>query len=151
MTELNSNIANMFSQMESFISTKTVVGEPIICGNTTIIPLVDVTFGMGGGSGGGSGYDSVIKEKQKETGGGSGIGVGAKIKPSAVIVIENGTASLVNIKQQDSVNKLIDMIPGIASKLIFDKLFKKKDEKGEKEEAETEDAKGEPVAKEINE
>ncbi|MDR2167882.1 MAG: GerW family sporulation protein [Clostridiales bacterium] len=119
-TELNSNIAKMFEQLENFVSTKTVVGEPILAGTTTLIPLVDVSFGMGGGS---TGPNESEKAKKEERSLG---GLGAKIKPSAVLVITDGNVQLVNIKHQDSVNKLIDMIPSITSKFDFGSFGKKK-------------------------
>jgi len=120
-TELNNNIVQMFDQLENFVSTKTVVGEPIHAGNSTIIPLVDVSFGMGGGSN--AAPDANEKPKKGER---SMSGLGAKIKPSAVLVITDGNVQLVNIKHQDSINKLIDMIPSITSKLDFGSWFGKK-------------------------
>ena len=37
--------------MENFITTKTVVGEPIkVSNDTVILPLVDVSFGVGAGA-----------------------------------------------------------------------------------------------------
>ena len=119
-TELNNNIGKMFEQMEGFVSSKTVVGEPIQAGESTLIPLVDVSFGMGGGSTGADGGETPKKE-DKSVG-----GLGAKIKPSAVLVITDGNVQLVNIKHQDSVNKLIDMIPSITSKIDLGALFGKK-------------------------
>ncbi|MDO4734878.1 MAG: GerW family sporulation protein, partial [Lachnospiraceae bacterium] len=44
-------------------------------------------------------------------------GAGAKITPSAVLVIQNGTSKIVNIKDKDSLNKLIELIPDIINKL----------------------------------
>ena len=120
-TELNANISQMFEQLENFVSTKTVVGEPIHAGETTLIPLVDVSFGMAGGSTGADGTGEKPKKEEKSLS-----GIGAKIKPSAVLVITNGNVQLVNIKHQDSVNKLIDMIPSITSKFDFGNLFNKK-------------------------
>lgn len=112
MSNLNSNLETLFSKMESFVSTKTVVGEPLKLGEMTIIPLVDVAFGVGAGS-----TDSSAEKDKKEAGAG---GLGAKISPSAVIVInKTGEIQLVNIKNQSAVNKLIDMVPGITSKLGF--------------------------------
>lgn len=136
-TEFSSNIVQMFEQLEGFVSTKTVVGEPIVAGNTTLIPLVDVSFGMGGG---GSGATVVSTEDgKKEAKPVSGMGVGAKIKPSAVLVITDGNVQLVNIKHQDSVNKLIDMIPSITSKLDLGNMFGKKKKEAEAP-AETDEA-----------
>jgi uncharacterized spore protein YtfJ len=117
VNNVNENMKMLFSKMEDFVSTKTVVGEPTSFGDVIIVPLMDVTFGMGTGVGGGS-----------EKGGGGGGGVGAKMTPSAVIVIVNGTVQLVNVKSQDSVNKLVDMVPGILSKLNLGSIFGNKDD-----------------------
>jgi len=114
----------LFSSMENFVSTKTVVGEPVHIGDVIIIPLIDVAFGMGTGGGGG--------KMDANDGSGGGGAVGAKMSPAAVIVVVNGTAQLINVKNQDSVNKLIDMVPGILSKFNIGSLFGKKDD-GESE------------------
>jgi uncharacterized spore protein YtfJ len=119
MGNLNANFDTLFGKMESFVSSKTVVGEPLNIGGMTIVPLVDVTFGVGAGS-----TDRSADKDKKESGAG---GLGAKISPTAVIVIyESGELQLVNIKNQSAVNKLIDMVPGITSKLNFGS--KKKDD-----------------------
>ena len=36
----------LFKGMENFVTTKTVVGEAVYVGDTTILPLVEVSFGM---------------------------------------------------------------------------------------------------------
>ena len=87
-------------------------------GDVTLIPLVDVTFGMG------TGLSSVSSDSDKDSGGGA---LGAKMSPSAVIVITKGTVQLVNVKSQESVSKLIDMVPGILSSFNLGSLFSKKD------------------------
>ena len=120
-TEFNTNIGKMFENLENFVSSKTVVGEPITAGTTTIIPLVDVSIGMGGAS-----TEAESRKEGKENKPFSSGGLGAKIKPSAVLVINDGNVQLVNIKHQDSVNKLIDMIPSITSKLDLGSLLSKK-------------------------
>jgi uncharacterized spore protein YtfJ len=117
---LNSNIESLFKQMEGFVSSETVVGQPVSIGGVIIVPLVDVAFGLAAGTG-----ESDEDKKKKDSGYG---GIGAKITPSAVLVIMNGTVQLVNVKNQDSVNKLIDMVPGILSKFNLDKFFTKKED-----------------------
>jgi len=121
MSNVNSSLETLFSKMEHFITTKTVVGEPIHVGETIILPLVDVCFGVGAGSGNGNEKEGGAVGK-----GGGGGGLGAKIMPSAVLVIQNGDVQLVNVKDRDSLNKLIDMAPGIISK-ISDFCKKNKD------------------------
>ena len=115
----NSNLETLFTNLDSFISTKTVVGEPIHIGDVIMLPLIDVFFGLGAGGGSG-GSDS------KESGGGHASGLGAKITPSAVIVIKGGTVQLVNVKNQDALSKLIDMAPGVLSKFNFSGFEEKK-------------------------
>ena len=105
--------------MDGFVSSKTVVGEPIQVGETIILPLVDVSFGMGAGA--------FCGEKKKNSGG----GIGGKMSPSSVLVIQNGSTRLVSVKNQDGISKLLDMIPD-----FVDKFMKKMDEKKNPEEAE---------------
>ena len=88
-----------------------MVGEPKQFGDTIILPLVDVTFGVGAGG-------SAAEKKD-----GAGGGLTGKMTPSAVLVIKDGTTKLVNIKNQNTVNKLIDMVPD-----VIDKISKKKDD-----------------------
>ncbi|ONI44393.1 sporulation protein [Candidatus Epulonipiscioides gigas] len=141
MTE--NNIGSLIKDLENFITTKTVVGEPIHIGETILVPLVDVSFGLGiGGK-----SSSKLKEKNKEKEryidgpmGTNGGGVGAHISPTAVLVIQNGTTQLINIKNQDSLSKLLDMAPGIMSNIpdVLNK-FKNNNPKKEKSEYADED------------
>lgn len=111
MSSLSSSLDVLFNKMESFISTKTIIGEPVTVGEIIILPLIEVTFGVGAGSHG----NDRDKDKSQIDGG----GLGAKLAPSAILVVQNGTAQLVNVKNQDSLNKVIDMVPGIVSKFDF--------------------------------
>ena len=120
MSKVNENLQGIFSKMENFVSSKTVVGEALTYGDTILVPLVEVTFF--GGSG--------LKEsKENATEGGGGLG--GRITPVAVVVIVNGTAQLINVKNQESVNKLIDMVPGILAKFNLDGFMKKDEEADE--------------------
>ena len=89
----------LFRGMDSFITTKTVVGDAIHIGDTIILPLVDVSFGVAAGA---------FSQEKKNNGAG---GMGGKINPSAVLVIQNGVTKLVNIKNQDGLTKVLDMVP----------------------------------------
>lgn len=100
-------VESLLKGMDSVLSTKTVVGEATTIGDTIILPLVDVTFGVGAGAG---------SNTNKTSSQGAG-GLGGKMTPSAVLVIKNGQAKLVNIKNQDTVTKVLDMIPEIVDKI----------------------------------
>ncbi|MCR4587584.1 MAG: GerW family sporulation protein [Lachnospiraceae bacterium] len=103
-------VNSLMKGMNGVLSSKTVVGEPTQVGDATIIPLVDVSFGLGAGSG--------IGEK-KDNGGG---GIGGKMTPSAVLIIQNGHTKLVNVKNQDSFTKLVDMLPEVLDRFSKDKV-----------------------------
>lgn len=102
-------IESLMRGMNTVLSTKTVVGEATQIGDTIILPLVDVTFGVGAGA----------SAADKKTGGAGGFS--GKLTPSAVLVIKNGSTKLVNIKNQDTVTKVLDMIPDIVDKFTSPK------------------------------
>lgn len=109
----NTTVQSLFKGMDSFITTKTVIGEAVHIGDTIILPLVEVTFGVGAGA--------FSQDKKNNAGG----GLGGKITPSAVLVIQNGNTKLVNIKNQDSITKIIDMVPELVDKFTSKTSAKK--------------------------
>ncbi|WP_024866648.1 GerW family sporulation protein [Butyrivibrio sp. FCS014] len=113
MAESNFNgvVESLLTGMSSILSSKTVVGEPTKVGDTIILPLVDVSFGVGAGS----------TSADKKNGGCGGFG--AKMSPSAVLIIKNGSTKLVNIKNQDAVTKILDLVPD-----VMDRISSKKED-----------------------
>ena len=110
-------VESLLKGMESFITTKTVVGDPIHIDGTIIVPLADVSFGVAAGNFKNTGKDN-------STG-----GMGGKLSPSAVLVINDGTSKLVNIKNQDGITKILDMVPDFVEK--FQNRFTKSDKMAE--------------------
>jgi uncharacterized spore protein YtfJ len=98
-------MGSLFKGLDSFITSKTVVGDAITVGDTIILPLIDVSFGVAGGA--------FSEEGKKNNGGG---GMGGKMTPSAVLVIQNGNTKLVNIKNQDGLTKVLDMVPDLINR-----------------------------------
>jgi uncharacterized spore protein YtfJ len=110
-SNFNNTGESLFKGMDSFITTKTVVGDAVKFDDGTIIlPLVDVSFGVGAGA--------FSKDSGKSNAGG---GMGGKITPSAVLVIQNGSTRLVNVKNQDSVTKILDLVPDVLNKFKKEK------------------------------
>ena len=119
--DFKENIGTIFDKLENFLKTKTVVGEPIKIGETTIVPFINLTFGLG--TGGGIGSD----ERGNGVIGGGG-GTGAKIAPSAVVVLQGDRVELLPIKKSGGLDKLLDLVPGIVEK-INEKKEKEVEEK----------------------
>ena len=98
-------VESLLKGMDSFLTTKTVVGEATKVGDVIILPLVDVSFGVGAGA----------SANDKKNGGGGGMS--GKMSPSAVLVISpDGSTKLVNVKNQDTVTKILDMVPDLVNK-----------------------------------
>ena len=109
----NTTVQSLFKGMDNFISTKTVVGDAVQIGDTIILPLIEVSFGVAAWA--------FCQDKKNNAAG----GMGGKITPSAVVVIQDGCTKLVNIKNQDSVTKILDMVPDFVNKFTSGKDNKK--------------------------
>lgn len=108
----NATVESLFKGMDSFLTTKTVVGDAISFEDGTIIlPLVEVSFGVAAGAFAG--------DKKNNAGG----GLGGKITPSSVLVIQNGSSKVVNVKESNGISKILDMVPDVVNK--FSKNSKK--------------------------
>lgn len=106
MADFSSTVQALFKGMDGFLTTKTVVGDAVKFDDGTIIlPLVDVSFGVGAGA--------FSKPGTAENGGG---GMGGKVQPSAILVIKDGESKLVNVKNQDGLTKILDMVPELIEK-----------------------------------
>lgn len=114
--DFNESVNVLFNKVEELVSTKTVVGDAIVIGDITLLPLIEVAVGAGAGA----------KENLNAAG-----GVGARITPSAILVVQNGNVQMMNVKNQDAISKLIDMAPGVMNKLNFGAIFGERDKKAE--------------------
>ncbi len=108
-SSFNSVVNSLLEGMEGFLSSKTVVGEPVVVGDTILIPFVDVSFGVGAGT---------FRGDKKDNGAG---GLTGKMTPTAVLVVQNNSTRVVSIKNQDTVTKIIDLVPEIMNKITAKK------------------------------
>lgn len=100
----NETVNTLFQGMDGFISTKTVVGDAIYIGDTILVPLVNVTFGVAAGAFRG--------ERENNSGG----GMGGKLTPSAVLVIHNGVTRMISVDRNSGIEKILDMVPDFVDK-----------------------------------
>lgn len=105
-------MALLMSGAEGILTSKTVVGSAVRVGETILIPLSDVTVGAGAGSN---------SADRKDLGAG---GFSAKMSPTAVLVIKGGNTKVVSIKDQNSLSRLIDLIPEVVDKVTAKKTAK---------------------------
>ena len=108
--QITDSLDALFQGMDKLVTTKTVVGDAVKIDGAIILPLMDVSCGMAAGS-----FDASAKNR------GAG-GMSAKMSPSAILVIQNGSTRLVNIKNQNTVNKVLDMIPDLVNRFSSGKV-----------------------------
>ncbi|MCQ2496762.1 MAG: GerW family sporulation protein [Lachnospiraceae bacterium] len=127
-SNFNETVASLFKGMDSFLSSKTVVGDAVkFDDGTVVLPLVDVSFGVAAGA-------FANNEKNKNSAAG---GMGGKMSPNSVLVIQNGKCRLVSVKSSDTLTKIVDMVPD-----VIDKFKKTPEDKNEEKEM---DKKGQEV------
>ena len=121
---IKENMDALFSNLENFIKTKTVIGEPIVVGEVTLIPIVSVMFGCGTGNGDGT-------DNKGMSGTGAGGGAAARISPNGIVVIKNGEVSMLPVKSKNNLEALVEMVPEIVSKINIKKDDDNKEESEE--------------------
>lgn len=120
MNNVQENLDCMLTKLKDFLKTETVVGEPLVIGEITLVPLITVGFGCG--TGGGSGV-----APNGADGTGSGGGCAATVSPTAVLVVKNEEVTLIPLKGKNNLNSLASMVPDLISKINAKKNEKEKD------------------------
>ncbi len=122
-------------KIRQMVDVNTIIGEPVICPDgTVIIPVSKVSYGFASGGGdlpnkGGNSKDNFA--------GGSGAGV--SIQPVAFLVVNNGNVKMLNMEFDGAVDRVIAMIPDITDKVgeLFKKMGKDKKKKSDEDEIPT--------------
>lgn len=118
MKETKEIMDSMYAKLDNFLKTETVVGETIVVDSVKLIPIITASFGLGGGFG----------EEEKNSSGAGGGGVGCKISPDAILVIKGDNVEMMPIKSNTSLDKLIEKVPNIISKIQDNKENEKDNE-----------------------
>ncbi len=102
--QFNESIRELLKGLDGFVTSKTVIGDPITVNETVIIPFMEVQMGVGAGA---------FTKKGQGTAG----ALGAKLAPTAILIIQNGNCRLIDVKNQDTVLRVLDMVPEVVDKL----------------------------------
>ncbi len=94
MEHVESLLKTTLTEIERILSTRQVVGAPIVVGGSTIIPLIAVGFGFGVGGGSGKNPKAVNME-----GMGALSGAGGGVTPVAVIVVNGDGARVEGVRR----------------------------------------------------
>ena len=105
---LSEVIKTALDQIQFIARTETVVGEPIIAGSVTLIPVSKISVGFAAGG----------AEDDKKGGGGAGTGGGVSITPVAFIAIVDGKVQVHSVNKSDlGLGKILAMAPELIQKV----------------------------------
>ena len=106
---IKTSLERIINGIETVFNTKTVVGDPITIQDATIVPLIEITYGMGIGD-----FD------KKDAG-----GMGMRITPVACLVVQKGITKLIHIRDTDPLTKLIELLPDLINDVLGQNDFSK--------------------------
>ena len=113
---MSQNLPNMLSdtisKIRDMMSVNDVVGEPIVVGDVTIVPISKVSVGFGGG-----GADNA-KAANKDAFGG-GMGGGVKVQPICFLVVKDGNVRMmpVPVPANSTADRILEMVPDTLDKI----------------------------------
>ena len=125
---MSQNLPNMLqdtiSKIREMMSVNDVVGDPIVVGDVTIIPISKVSVGFGGG-----GADNA-KAANKDAFGG-GMGGGVKVQPICFMVVKDGNVRMmpVPVPANSTADRVLEMVPDTLDKIAA--FIESKTNKGE--------------------
>lgn len=96
-------------ELKDMARSETVIGEPVMAGDKTLVPVVTISVGFGAGGGQGDSGNA-------NAGFGGGGGAGLRIEPTAFIVLERDGVSLLPAKR-GSWENLVNAIPNAMEKI----------------------------------
>lgn len=102
------NIDTIFNDIQNYVKNESMMGNPVVVEDKTLVPLVTVTLGYGSGMAiGGS-----AKSQSSET---SPVGIGARISTSGVVVINKDNVSMLPANEKGSMTNIVDKLPQMIS------------------------------------
>ena len=114
---MSKNLPNMLqdtiSKIREMVDVNNVIGEPIVVGDVTIVPVSKVSVGFGGG-----GSDYVKNVGSGEPFGG-GVGGGVKVTPTCFLIIKDGNVRMMPVAAPASTtaDRLVEMVPDTLDKI----------------------------------
>ena len=114
---MSKNLPNMLqdtiSKIREMVDVNNVVGEPIVVGDVTIVPVSKVSVGFGGG-----GADYVKNVGTNEPFGG-GIGGGVKVTPICFLVVKDGNVRMMPVAApaNTTADRIVEMVPDTLDKI----------------------------------
>lgn len=125
---LNDLMGSTMERLRSMVDVNTVVGEPILAGEVTIIPVSMVSVGFASG---GSDFASKNQRPEQDNSFGGSSGAGLKITPIGFLIVRGENVKLLPVMPPPggAIDRAVDMVPDLVDKVtsFVEKQQEKKD------------------------
>lgn len=124
---VNDMMGATMEKLKAMVDSNTVVGEPIVTQEVTIIPVSRVSFGFASG---GSDFASKHQKPGEANAFGGGSGAGVHVDPIAFLVVREGTVRVLPLMPGPggAIDRAINMVPDLVDK-VTDFVEKQQDRK----------------------
>ncbi len=112
--KLPNMLESTIEKVRGMVDANSVVGEPIVAGDVTMIPVSKISIGLGGG---GSDFTTKIPNQEQPFGGGKGAGV--KVTPIAFIVIRGDSVRMLPVAAapNTTADRVVEMVPDVIDQI----------------------------------
>ncbi len=113
---INDLMAETIQKIRETVDANTVVGQPIVAGELTLIPVSKISFGFGTGA---SEFGGKAPKAPGDNPFGGGGGAGVKVTPVCFLAITGTSVKVlpVELAPATSVDRVVDMIPDAVTKI----------------------------------
>ena len=104
-------LENTIAKIREMVDVNSVIGQPIVAGDTTIIPVSKVSVGFGGGG-------SDFTKNTEAFGGGAGGGI--KVTPICFLIVnKDGNVRMMPVPTpaNSTADRLVEMVPDTLDKI----------------------------------
>lgn len=124
---LNDLMGSTMEKIRAMVDANTVVGQPIVTEEVTIIPISRVSLGFGVG---GSDFASKHQRPDADNAFGGGSGAGVSVDPIAFLVVRGDNVRLLPVMPPPggAIDRVVDMVPDLVDK-VTDFVEKQQDRK----------------------
>ena len=112
--KLPNMLEGTIQKIREMVDINSVIGEPINCGDVTIIPVSKVSVGFGGG-----GSDFASKGTNPENPFGGGVGGGVKVTPICFLIVKDGNVRMMPVATpaNTTADRIVEMVPDTLDKI----------------------------------
>ena len=115
---MSQNLPNMLertlAKLREMVDVSSVIGDPIVVGDVTILPISKVSVGFGGG-----GSDYTKSGVSNDVPFGGGLGGGVKVTPIAFLVVKGESVRMIPVAApaNTTADRVVEIVPDVLDKI----------------------------------